>query len=113
MAAALEPKPDAFAPKPPLLRSSEETPVYLEAFALACMQYHVQLRLKLQLRAGFKAYKLCGKISVQRHFVHPKLWDKVLGNYTGYAVQLARQIRGLHQRIGCFRITLLPLCLEY
>ena len=34
--AVLDPKPEDFAPKPPLL-SSEETPVYLEAFALACI----------------------------------------------------------------------------
>ena len=54
MAAALEPKPDALAPKPPLLISSEETPVYLEAFALACVTCHVQAKLKLLNRQGFK-----------------------------------------------------------
>ena len=57
MAAALEPKPDALAPKPPLLMSSEETPVYLEAFALACVACHVEQKLKLLNRQSFKPPK--------------------------------------------------------
>lgn len=32
----VEPKPEDLSPNPPLLRSCEETPVYLDAFALAC-----------------------------------------------------------------------------